>query len=200
MGSSAWMPGWRPWKVDYADSFAVSDMAAVVVSFFDRVDSVERMVGDPGVGGASSFAAPASRFEGLTRGQLAGEFSEVIQGFFRAEARHFSANDDDAWGCRNPLEGVVVVILSVIRLRVKTLDLAVSTVMAPCVVALLGASSWSPDTTLFCFNVFVDLFFLFFIFDLLCKSMSNRPPIFLPRKTRVEGPVFTFHRPKTRPS
>jgi hypothetical protein len=32
------------------------------------------------------------------------------------------------------------------------------------------------------------------------ESMSNRPPIFLPRKTRVEGPVFTFHRPKTRPS
>jgi hypothetical protein len=37
---------------------------------------------------------------------------------------------------------------------VKTLDLAVTTAAALCVVTLLGASSWSPDTTWYRFNVF----------------------------------------------
>jgi hypothetical protein len=32
------------------------------------------------------------------------------------------------------------------------------------------------------------------------KSMSNRLRIFSPLKTRVEGPVCDFDRPKTRPS
>lgn len=32
------------------------------------------------------------------------------------------------------------------------------------------------------------------------KTMSNISLIFLPLKTRVEGPVFSFHRPKTHPS
>jgi hypothetical protein len=53
-----------------------------------------------------------------------------VQGFFRAKAPRFSANGGDACGCRIPLEGVVVVILSVLWLRVKTLDLAVSTAAA----------------------------------------------------------------------
>jgi hypothetical protein len=46
------------------------------------------------------------------------------------------------------LGGVVVVILSVLRLQVKTLDLAVSTAEVLCVATLLGASLWSRlDTT-----------------------------------------------------
>jgi hypothetical protein len=73
-----------------------------------------------------------------------------------------------------------MVILPVLRLRVKTLDLAVSTAAALCVVTLLGASSWSPDATWYRLFVFVDLVFLcflFFIFDLLYKRFSSSPCI-----------------------
>jgi hypothetical protein len=142
------------------------------------VDGVERTVGDPGVGDASALATPRSRLGGLTREQRAAEFSVVVRGFFRAKAQRFSADGGDACGCRIPLGGVVVVILPALRLRVKTLDLMVS--MTVCVVILLGASSWSPDSTRFCFFVFVVLVFpcyLFFIFDLLCKRFSSPPCI-----------------------
>jgi hypothetical protein len=42
------------------------------------------------------------------------------------KAQRFSSNGGDACGCRNPLEGVVVVIFPVLWLRVKTLDLTIS--------------------------------------------------------------------------
>jgi hypothetical protein len=61
------MPGWRPRKVDCVDGSAASDVAVVVVFLFGHVDGVERTVGDPGVGDASTLAAPRSRFGGLTR-------------------------------------------------------------------------------------------------------------------------------------
>ena len=41
--------------------------------------------------------------------------------FFRANSQRFAADDGDACGCRDPLEGVVVATL-VTCLRVKTLD------------------------------------------------------------------------------
>jgi hypothetical protein len=69
-----------------------------------------------------------------------------------------------------------VVILTVLRLRVKTLDLTVSTAAALDVVTLLGASSWSPDFAWYRFNVFVGLVFpcfLFFIFDLLVRGSPH---------------------------
>jgi hypothetical protein len=87
--------------------------------------------------------------------------------FFRAKAQRTCANGGDACGCRDPLEGAVVVILTALRLRVKTLDLTVSTAAALGVVTLVGASSWSPDFAWYRFNVFVGLVFpcfLFFIF------------------------------------
>jgi hypothetical protein len=49
-------------------------------------------------------------------------------------------NGGNAYGCCNPLEGVIVVILSVLWLRVKTLDLTVLSVVVVYVVTLLGAS------------------------------------------------------------
>jgi hypothetical protein len=140
------MPGRQPWKVDCADGSTASDVAAVVVSLFGHVDGVEWTVGVPGVGGASALAAPRSRFGGLTRGQRAARVSGAVRGFFRAKAQRLSANGGDACGCRYPLGGVVVVILSALWLRVKTLDLVVSTAAALCVVTLLGASSWCPDS------------------------------------------------------
>jgi hypothetical protein len=76
--------------------------------------------------------------------------------------------------------GVVVVILSTLWLWVKTLELAVSMAAVLFVVALLGASSWSPDTTSYRLIVFIGLVFLcfiFFIFDLLCKRFSSSPCI-----------------------
>jgi hypothetical protein len=110
--------------------------------------------------------------------QRAAEFSGAVRGFFWAKVHRFGANGGDACWCRIPLEGVVVVILPALRLWVKTVDLAVSTAAALCIVALLRASPWSPDTTRYRFSVFVVLVFsvfLFFIFDLLYKRFSSPP-------------------------
>ena len=41
---------------------------------------------------------------------------------FRAKSQRFGADDGDACGCRDPLEGVVVATPDVLGLRVKTLD------------------------------------------------------------------------------
>jgi hypothetical protein len=46
------------------------------------------------------------------------------------KAQHFIVNGSDVCGCRNPLGGVVVVILPVLWLWVKTLDLTVSAAAA----------------------------------------------------------------------
>jgi hypothetical protein len=63
---------------------------------------------------------------------------------FLAKAQRFGANDGDACGCRDPLEGVVAATLSALGLRVKTQDLVVSMMAALyCVVTFLGALSWS---------------------------------------------------------
>jgi hypothetical protein len=45
---------------------------------------------------------------------------------FLAKAQRSGANDGDACGCHDPLEGVVAATLSALGLRVKTLDLVVS--------------------------------------------------------------------------
>jgi hypothetical protein len=103
-----------------------------------------------------------------------------MRGFFRAKAQRLGVNGGDACGCHNPLEGFVVVILPVLRLRVKTLDLTVSAA-AVYVVTLLRASSWSPDITQYRFNVFGGKFWFFrvffLIFELLCKRFSSPPYI-----------------------
>jgi hypothetical protein len=91
--------------------------------FFGHADGVERTVGDPVAGGASALATTRLWFRVLTRGQQAVEFSGAVRGFFQAKAQRLGANDGNVCGCRNPLWGVVVVILAVLRLRVKTLDL-----------------------------------------------------------------------------
>jgi hypothetical protein len=41
--------------------------------------------------------------------------------------QRFDDNNGDSCGCHNPLGGVVVVVFSALGLRVKTLDLMVST-------------------------------------------------------------------------
>jgi hypothetical protein len=65
---------------------------------------------------------------------------------------------------------------------VKNLHLALSMMAALCVVILLGASSWSPDTTWYHFNIFGGKFwffhvFFFSIFGLLYKRFSSPPYI-----------------------
>jgi hypothetical protein len=63
---------------------------------------------------------------------------------FPAKAQRSGANDGEARGCRDPLEGVVAATLSVLGLWVKTQDLVVSmTVALYCVITSLGALSWS---------------------------------------------------------
>jgi hypothetical protein len=76
----------------------------------------------------------------------------------------FGANGGDACGCRFPLEGVIVVILPALWLRVKTLDLAVSMAATLCVVTLLRVPLWSPDTSRYRFSIFVVFGFLCFSF------------------------------------
>jgi hypothetical protein len=39
-----------------------------------------------------------------------------------SKAHRFGVNDGDVYGCRNPLEGAVMVTFSAPRLRMKTLD------------------------------------------------------------------------------
>jgi hypothetical protein len=64
---------------------------------------------------------------------------------------------------------------------VKTLDLMISTVATLCIVTLLGASSWSPDSMVsfqsLWWQVLVFSCFSLFIFDLLCKRSSWPPCI-----------------------
>jgi hypothetical protein len=68
----------------------------------------------------------------------------VWRGFFREKSQRFGAKDGDACGYRDSLEGVVVATLSVIGLRVKTLDLCgLGNGGACCVVTSLEALSWS---------------------------------------------------------
>jgi hypothetical protein len=45
-----------------------------------------------------------------------------VRRFFREKALRFGANGGDAYGCRNPIGGAVVVTFSPLKLRVKTLD------------------------------------------------------------------------------
>jgi hypothetical protein len=78
----------------------------------------------------SARASPRSCPEGRARRQWAVQDIGRIWGFFRTKAQHFYANGGDTCGCRNPLEGAVVVTFVVLGLRVKTLDLAVSTTAA----------------------------------------------------------------------
>jgi hypothetical protein len=66
---------------------------------------------------------------------------------FPAKAKRSGVNDDDARGCRDPLESVVAATLSVLGLRVKAQDLVVSMMASLyCVVTSLEALSWSPDS------------------------------------------------------
>jgi hypothetical protein len=119
-----------------------------------------------------SFGNPRSCLGCPTWGQRTGEFSGAVCGCFGTKAQHPAPNDSDACGCRNPLGGVVMGIRSAVRLRVKALDLAVSTATAHCVVfpswgrrcgapfrlGLVSMSSWQ----LWVLRV------LFFCFSLIC--------------------------------
>jgi hypothetical protein len=61
------------------------------------------------------------------------------------KAQRSGANDGDARGCRDPLEGIVAATLSVLGLWVNAQDLVVSMMASrSCVVTSLGALSWSP--------------------------------------------------------
>jgi hypothetical protein len=117
------------------------------------------------------LATPRSCLEIPSWRQRATKFSGAVCGCFRAKVQRLGANDGDACGCRNPLGGVVVGIRPALRLRVKTLDLTVSTTAAECVVTLLGASLWSPESTWSHPNVFggkCEVFCVFSFFSLIC--------------------------------
>jgi hypothetical protein len=74
-GTSLWMPGQRPWRMDRTDASTASDEAMVMVSLFEHVDGEERAVGDPG-GGNSHIA-----FRRPIWGRRRSEISGVVQRF-----------------------------------------------------------------------------------------------------------------------
>jgi hypothetical protein len=117
------MPRRRPRKVDRAGVSTASDVAVVVALFFGHLDGEGQAAGYPGVDGASAISSPRSRFGGWARGQRTVLGIGRVQGFFRAKAQRFGANDGDACGCRNPFAGAVVVTFAMLGLRVKTLTL-----------------------------------------------------------------------------
>jgi hypothetical protein len=94
-----------------------------------------------------------------------------VRRFFPAKAQRFDANGGDACGCRNPLEGVVVVTFFVLGIRVKILDFGLNdggvmrryllggVVVEPRVISVLGVFG----------SIRFSVVFLF-IFDLLCKK------------------------------
>jgi hypothetical protein len=103
-----------------------------------------------------------------------------VRGFFRAKAQRLGTSGGDACGCRNPLGGVGVVILPTVRLRVKTLDLMFSTAAALSIVTLLGASSRSPDSTWYRFDVFGGKFLVFrVLFSLFLICFVRGSPHYL---------------------
>jgi hypothetical protein len=62
----------------------------------------------------------------------------------QAKSQCSGANDGIAYGCRDPLEGIIVATLSTLELRVKTLDLyGFDNGGACCVVTSSGVLSWS---------------------------------------------------------
>jgi hypothetical protein len=68
-----------------------------------------------------------------------------VRRFFWAKALRFGANGGDACGCRNPDGGAIVVTFSPLKLRVKTIDHAVSMMATRCLISLLGVSLWSSE-------------------------------------------------------
>jgi hypothetical protein len=100
-----------------------------------------------------------------------------VRGFFRAKALRFDANDDDAYGCHNPLEGAVVATFAALGLRVKTLDLVVSTTAACASLPSWGRCRGAPillGLVSVALVASLDSSCLYlFIFDLLCKRFSS---------------------------
>jgi hypothetical protein len=106
-----------------------------------------------------------------------------VPGFFRAKALRFDANDDDACGYRNPLEGAVVATFAALGLQVKTLDLVVSTTVACASLPSCGRCHGAPILLgLVSVALVVSLgssCLYLFIFYLLCKRFSTSPCISL---------------------
>ena len=76
---------------------------------------------------------------------IVGDLRYQVRGrFLRANAQRSGANNNDACGCRDPPEGVVVDTLLALELRVKTLDpMVLMPAALKCVVTSLEAVSWS---------------------------------------------------------
>jgi hypothetical protein len=102
------------------------DVAVVVAISSSHEGGGEWVSGAPGVDGASVWSVPRSRGRSLARGWLVVKY-QVWRGFFREKSQRFGANDGDACRRRDPLGGVVVVILSASGLRMKTLDVVLTT-------------------------------------------------------------------------
>jgi hypothetical protein len=116
------MPGWRPWKVDYADGSPASDVAAMMIPFFGHVGGKERTLGDFGVGGVSAPAAPDRVSEAYLgdsgRGRKTGSGTKV----FSSESSVLRHHRRRCLRVSLPSWGADATTFSMIGLRVKTLD------------------------------------------------------------------------------
>jgi hypothetical protein len=170
------MPRRRPEKVDRAGVSTASDVAVLVAFLFGHLDDEGQAAGNSKVDGfGNSFSQIAFRRPGS--GAADGLRYRACARFFWAKAQRFGANDGDACGCRNPFESVVVVTFAMLGLRVKTVDIAIST---PAACASLP--SWERrrgaliplDLVLVTSVASLGSSCTFFIiFDLLCKRLSS---------------------------
>jgi hypothetical protein len=127
---------------------------------------------DPGA--ANAWRKPNS---GLAGGSNLG----AVRWFFWAKAQRFGANGGDACGCRNPLDGAVVVTFSAPKLWVKTLDhcgLDGGGALRHYSLGGVVAELWFHSVPVRCLRSSFGLSCLYFFYlDLLCKGVSPSPCI-----------------------
>jgi hypothetical protein len=158
--------------VDRVGDSTVSDVAVVMFDLFSHAGGEEQMIL---VLRCFGFGSPqiVCRRPNSAGGSSLG----VLRWFFWAKAQRFGVNGGDACGCRNPLEGVVVVTISTLKLRVKTLDrcgLDGGGVLRRYALGCVVVELWFHSVSVRCLRSSLGFSCLsFFYLDLLCKGISH---------------------------
>jgi hypothetical protein len=97
------MPGRWPRKVDRTSVSSANVVAAVVVRIFGHVDGEKRTLGNFGVGGVSTPAAPDRVSEAYLGDSGCGRKTGSVLKVFRAKAQCFGTGGGDVCGYRYPL-------------------------------------------------------------------------------------------------
>jgi hypothetical protein len=122
LGARSRTPERRLWKVDCTGVLTASGVAVVMAHSFGHAGGEGLASGVPGVGGASARSAPRSCVGSSARGQVVARGTKCGEGFSGRKLSASAPMTSTPAGCRDPLEGVIVATLSILGLRVKTLD------------------------------------------------------------------------------